>query len=217
MVDEINRFRLPQFIPDIGLPEQPFEERKVDSWEYRQGNTAFNFVNGRIQLNNQDLSRLISENLTHLATAYWTQIARRLQEYRQWALAHIQDPDQLAIFAAMVQALLSKLGGRLKKKYDEKIDGIAFQLEEGQLLLNGINVNAFLEMAKRNPTQKAKIFLKGLKNRLGVMLTNRMGNPSYEKIRSTVHDLFEQIDAELVKPPVEPSILLLPARSVEGS
>ena len=208
MVD-IKNIRLPPVIPDIGLPEHFVDEHPAQGWEFKQGNTTFNFQNGRILMNNQDLSKLVSENLTHFAASYWTGVTRKLENYRQWALRRAGEPDALAVFAAMVQALMMKIGGRLKKKFDEKIDGIAFQLEDGQLLLNGVNIHAFLEMAKRHPTQKSKIFLKGLKNRLGVMLTNRQGNPNYEKIRSIVEQLWDEIDAELVKPPQ--GVIYLPA------
>ncbi len=150
-------------------------------------------------MNQQELSQLISENLTHLAASYWSDLAHRLEDYRRWAMGRVRDPEQLAIFAAVIHALLQKLGGRLKKKFDETVDGLAFSLEEGQLLLNGINVHAFIQMAQKNPTQKAKIFLKGLKNRLGILLSNRLGNPSYERIRDVAEELFSQIDVELAK------------------
>src|SRR5215470_4217985 len=156
MVD-IKNIRTPPLIPDIGLPEQFVEEGPPQGWEFRQGNTTFNFMNGRILMNQQDLSKLISENLTHLAASYWTGVTRRLENYRQWALRRIDDPEALAVFAAMVHALLTKIGTRLKKKFDEKIDGISFQLEEGQLLLNGVNIHAFIEMSRKHPTQKSKI------------------------------------------------------------
>ncbi|MFO1518513.1 MAG: hypothetical protein U1F57_02420 [bacterium] len=210
-MDEIKKVRIPTLIPEIPLPERQVQDRPADSWEFQNGNTHFNYVNGRILMNKQDLAKLISENLTHLTASYWTQISRRLEDYRQWALRHVSDVEQLAMFAAMVHALLTKIGGRLKKKFDEKIDGISFQLEEGQLLLNGINIHAFIEMAKRHPTQKAKIFLKGIKNRLGVMLSNRFGNPNYEKIRTTCEELFAEIDRELVRPAQE--IIYLPPKS----
>ena len=210
-MDEIKKLHLPPVIPEIKLPQQAAEERPFESWEFRSGGAVFDFKGGRLLLNKQDLAKHISENLTHLAASYWTQLSRRLENYRQWALRHVSDPEQLAVFAAMVHALLTKIGGRLKKKFDEKIDGIAFQLEEGQLLLNGINVHAFIAMARRHPTPKARIFLKGVKSRLGVMLSNRLGNPNYEKIRTIVEELFSQIDQELLRAPSE--VIYLPPKS----
>lgn len=208
---DIKNIQTPPLLPGVGIPERQYEERPFETWEFRRGNTAFNFLNGKILMNKQDLSKLISENLTHLSASYWTQIARRLDEYRQWALRHISDPEQLAVFAALVHAFLNKIGGRLKRKFDEKVDGISFHFEEGQLLLNGINIHAFVEMSRKHPTQKARIFLKGLKNRLGLMLSNRHGNPNYEKLHDVVEDLMHEIDRELSKPLTE--IILLPPKT----
>jgi hypothetical protein len=210
MVD-IKNIRIPPLIPEIGIPERYVEERPYETWEHREGNTTFNFLNGKILMNQQDLSKLISENVAHLAASYWTQVARKLENYRQWSLRHVNDPEQLSVFAALVQALLSKIARRLKKKFDEKMDGLSFHLEDGQLLLNGINVHAFIQMAQKHPTQKAKIFLKGLKNRLGLMLSNRFGNPNYEKIRESVEELFAQIDLELAKPAND--VIFLPPKT----
>lgn len=199
MVD-IKKVQTPPITRGLEIPDEKIEERPSETWEFRRGSLTFNFMDGKILMNQQDLSKLISENLKNLGTAYWTQVARRIEEYRQWVLRHISDPEQLAAFAAMVYALLNKIEGRVKKKYDETIDGVAFYLESGQLLLNGINVSAFVQMAGKHPTKKAKVFLKGLKNRLSLMLSNRFGNPNYERIRSVVEELSSEIDKELAKP-----------------
>ncbi len=207
-MNDLKKITLPPIIPKINIPEQQVEEKQPESLLYQFDGIEFDYSGGRLLMNRQEISRLISDNLTHFPASYWSNVAYHLENYRKFVMKRIQEPDQLAIFSALVQTLLHKLSGRLKRKLDETVDALTFSVEDGQLLLNGINVNAFLEMAKQNPTQKAKIFLKGLKNRLGIMLTNRLGNPNYEKIRSIAHDLFDQIDQELGKPP--PGIILLP-------
>lgn len=209
---DIKKIITPPKIPDVKIPDRQIEEDPgFQGWNFRDTGSNFDFKGNRILLNNQDLSKLISENLSHLGASYWAQMARKLENYRQWAMRHVQDPEQLAIFAALVHAFLTKIGGRLKRKFDETIDGLSFHYEEGQLLLNGINVNAFLEMARRNPTQKAKIFLKGIKNRMGLMLSNRLSNVNYEKMRAIVEKLSAEIDVELAKNVEE--VIYLPPKS----
>lgn len=211
---DIKKIITPPQVPDVKIPDRQIEEDPgFQGWNFRDTGTDFNFKNGRILLNNQDLSKFISENLSHLGASYWAQTARKLENYRQWAMRHVQDPEQLAVFAALVHAFLSKIGGRLKRKFDETVDGLSFHYEGDQLLLNGINVNAFVEMAKRNPTAKARIFLKGLKNRLGLMLSNRLSNLNYEKMRGIVEALCAQIDEELSKKVEE--VIYLPPKSRE--
>ncbi len=209
---DIKKIINPPVVPEIHVPDRQIEEQpEFQGWKFQDGNASFDFKGGRILLNQQDLSKLISENLAHLGASYWSQTARKLENYRQWAMKHVSDPEQLAVFAALVHAFLGKIGGRLKRKFDETIDGLAFHYEDGQLLLNGINVNAFIEMARRNPTRKAKIFLKGLKNRMGLMLSNRLSNLNYEKIRGVIEELYSQIDEELSKGMEE--VIYLPPRS----
>lgn len=209
---DIKKIINPPQIPDIKIPDRQIEEHPgFKGWEFNDAGSVFNFKGGKILLNNQDLSKLISENLSHLGASYWAQTARKLENYRQWAMRHVEDPEQLAVFAALIHAFMGKIGGRLKRKFDETIDGLAFHYEEGQLMLNGINVHAFVSMARRNPTKKAKIFLKGLKNRMGLMLSNRLSNLNYEKMRSIVEDLTAQIDEELAKGTEE--IIYLPPKT----
>lgn len=197
---DIKKIINPPEVSQIDIPERQIEEQGVfKGWEFTTDNSTFDFKGGRILLNKQDLSKFISENISHLGASYWAQTARKLENYRQWAMRHVSDPEQLAVFAALVQAFLAKIGGRLKRKFDETIDGLSFHFEDDQLLLNGINVNAFIEMSRRNPSPKAKIFLKGLKNRMGIMLSNRLSNMNYEKMRGVVEELYNQIDEELSK------------------
>ncbi len=210
-MDEIRQVKIPSVLPELQVTEHEVQERPFENWEYRSGNIRFNFLQGKILIDGQDFSRFISAKLTHLPVSYWTQIARRLASYRQWALKHAVDPEQMALFAALVHAFLTKISGRLKKKFDETMDGMSFQLEEGELLLNGINVHAFVQMTRRHPTPRAKIFLKGLKSRLLLMLSNRFGNPNYEKIREVVEALVQQIDEELLKPSNE--VICLPEKT----
>jgi hypothetical protein len=131
-----------------------------------------------------------------------------LARYRDWATLTVDDAEALGKFSALVHAFLTKIFGRIKKKFDETIDGVSFHLEDGQLLLNGINVNAFLDMAKKHRTEKGKVFLKGLRNRLAVLQSNRSGNPNYEKIRETVDRLAAAIEKELAN--YAPIIIQLP-------
>ncbi len=198
-MDEIKNIRTPNLIPQTEIPDRDIRDDHAESWEYKTGDLTFNFRAGKIYLNKQDLAKVIAENLSQLSTTYWNQIAQRLELYRRWALSRTRDPEQLAVFAALLQGLLGALARRLKRKLDETVDGVSFRVEGGALYINGINVHAFIEMARKNPNPKTKIFLKGLKNRLGVILANRFGNINYEKIRAIVEELWIEIDHELEK------------------
>lgn len=195
---EIRDIRVPPRIDSLPLPEREIGRRPAQDWRFTIQGQKFDFQGGKILLNNQNLAQLIGENLTHLSAQYWTTLSRRLARYRDWATLHVDDPDALAKFSALMHAFLTKIFGRIKKKFDETMDGVSFHLEDGQLLLNGVNVNAFLEMAKKHRTEKGRIFLKGMRNRLAILQSNRGGNSNYEKIRETVERLSAAIEKELL-------------------
>ncbi len=211
-MDEIKNIRTPPLVPQTDIGDREVGGEAQETWEFKTGDLNFNFRAGKIYLNKQDLAQAIAENLTQLSTTYWNQIAQRLELYRRWALSRTRDPEQLALFAALIQGLLGALARRLKRKLDETVDGMSFRVEAGALYINGINVHAFIEMARKNPNPKTKIFLKGLKNRLGIILANRFGNMNYEKIRAIVEELWIEIDQELAKS-VEEVLYLPPASS----
>lgn len=211
---EIKNIRVPPKVDTPDLPEQRARGRSTpqESWAFEVQGQKFNFKDNKILLNGQNLSELIGENLSHLNANYWTTLSRRLAQYRDWATINIEDPEALSTFLPMVQAFLTNILGRVKKKFDETVEGVSFHLEDGQLLLNGINVHAFLEMVRKRRREKKRrsakgmVFLKGLKNRLEIL--QRSGNSNYEKIRNTVNQLVFEIDRELHE--VDPDVIPLP-------
>ncbi len=214
---DVKNIRVPPRIDQLPLPERETGGAPRRGWLLEIQGQRFDFKNGAILLNGQNLAQLIGENLTHLGADYWTAISKRLAQYRDWATVSVDEPESLGKFLALVHAFLTKIYGRIKKKFDETIDGVSFHLEDGQLLLNGVNVHAFLKMAKKRRTEKGRIFLKGLRNRLAVLQSNRTGNPSYEKIRETIDQLAVAIEKELEQ--YAPRVIELPPpgpRQIEG-
>ena len=207
-MSEIRNIRVPPRIDKLPLSEQEDRRGLSKGFKFKAEGQEFDFKNGKLLLNRQNLAQHLSENLTHLSASYWTNLSRRLAMYRDWASMTVDDPEALGKFLALVHAFLTKIFTRIKKKFDETIDGVSFHLEDGQLLINGINVHSCLEMLRRRRTKKGRIFLKGLRGRLVVLQSNRSGNPSYEKIRETVDRLSAEIDAELER---TPEVIPLPA------
>src|SRR5436190_10659763 len=171
-MDEIKNIRIPPRIDSLPLPERETGRPPPKGWQFEVQGQKFDFQGGKILLNGQNLAQLISDNLTHLGANYWTTLSKRLAQYRDYATVSVDDPESLGQFFALLHAFLTKIYGRIKKKFDETIDGVSFHLEDVQLLLNGVNVHAFIRMAKKKRTDKARIFLKELRNRLAVLQSN---------------------------------------------
>ncbi len=203
---------IPKITPQVD--QLPLSEREKhpqkQGWKFSIEGQNFDFKNGKILLNQQNLAQHIKDNLSHLGAQYWTAVARRLGKYRDWAAVNGTDPEEISQLFGLISAFLTKIYGRVKKKFDETEEGIGFVLDEdGQFLLNGVNVGACLKMVKRFPKRReARIFLKGLRRRLAILQENRSGKASYEKVRETVTRLANEIDQVLGQE--ESSVISLP-------
>jgi hypothetical protein len=206
-MSEIGKIRIPPRIDRLPLAEKEIGRETPKGWNFEVEGQKFEFIQGKLHLNGQDLAKHIAENLTHLSANYWTTLSKRLALYRDWATMSVEDTEALGKFLALIHAYLTQIYGRIKRKFDETIDGVSFRLEDGQLFINGINVHSCLKMAKRQQTRKGWVFLKGIRARLAVLQSNRTGNTSYEKIRATVDRLAEAIDAEVK---AHPTVIELP-------
>lgn len=174
----------------------------------------WSFSRGKIVWNGQDVGKLIDKS-HGLPTAALSKLAHDLNLFRNYTLRRTSkkrkkkvggeivieeyDPTgELGKLSALVDAYIAKIMRALKRKYDETADGLSCTLDEnGQLIINGMNVHSFIDMAGNYPSKKALLFLKGLKGRLAVILGNRSGNPSYDRLREVITDLSGTIDEEL--------------------
>lgn len=174
------------------------------------------FKNGQILFKGQDVGKLL-EQAGKKPTAFWSSLAAELEVFRNYyirkkgkkrkrkvqgkVVVELVDPSgELGRLSALVDAYIGKIMRLIKRKYDETADGLSYCLDDdGQLTLNGMNVNAFIDMARRYPSDKARKFLKGLKNRLGIILSNKSHNPNYDKIKEATDSLFNEIDQEIEK------------------
>lgn len=200
--------------PPISIGERPVRPFVPDRdlTVYRDG-LRWTFSEGKVCLNGHDVNRLINENPQDVS--YWMGLAEGLYEYRKRVSAAVRQVDQFARFEAVIEALLGKILGRLKKVYDQKMSGLSWSLENGQLILNGINIRSFLALYRLRKTDKAKRFLKGLRGKLSVLLENRRESPDYERIRDLVEELHQEINEELSADSEAPhsSRRLLPERT----
>lgn len=183
------------------VPERPYVPDR-DLTFHRDG-VRWTFSSGKIQIDGLEVNRLINDNPENVG--FFMGIAEGLNEYRKRILSAKRQSDQIAKFEAMVEGLLGKLFGKLKKFYDQKMSGLSWTLQNGQLILNGINIRSFLALYRVRKTDKAKKFLKGLRAKLGTLLENRRESPDYERIREIIQSLYQEIDYELSQGEEDPA------------
>ena len=178
-------------LSEEGSP-RPFLDR--DLTVYRNG-VRWSFEGGRVLIDGYDASLIVTHDPSDATS--WMGLAEGLTEYRKRVSCLDREKNQFLKFEAAIESLLAKILGRLKKVYDQKISGISWNLENGQLILNGINIRSFLALYRLRKTDKAVRFLRGLKQKLALILENRQESPDNERIHDVVEDLYREIEDEL--------------------
>ena len=200
------RGRVGRPVTPAGTPSLPPPDRDLS---YYEEGMRWNFSRGKILLDGLDVNELVSGSDVEVSS--WLGIAGGLDNYRKKILASARPQDQFTRFEAVIEALLGKIFGRVKRVYDQKTTGLRWSLEEGQLILNGINVRSLLALYRVRKTEKARKFLEGLRDKLALLLQN----PAGEKIREMVQDLHAELVEELREPAARGGRALPPGRPLD--
>lgn len=167
---------------------------------------GIDFAGGRMVLNGQEMSDVIRgmvENQPSTLAALASQIEdykkKRLRRRNQLVaknpqLAKKEDEELGKLFAAC-DAHIEQIGRHIQRRFNQTRDGFAVEFDEdGQLIMNGMNIHALIERSRTDATEKSRLFLKGIRRRLELMLANKSGTPAFEKIRDVVEILTKDID-----------------------
>lgn len=141
------------------------------------------------------IEEILLKNPLHLA-----KIAEELEKYRDEILKQKKEQsDRRHTALALCQAYLLEISEKLKNQYDQSQTGIyVFFDYEGQLLLNGININFLIEQCKDHKlNESSRIFLRGIQKKLFTISENRTHSSVYEKNWETVSRLLNEIDSVL--------------------
>jgi hypothetical protein len=159
----------------------------------REANEQWSFKDGHIFLNNEDVEDMLDS--AHDDVSFQSAVSEAVSEYRDFVWKN--GNGHFAKFAARADAIQSKILSNMKRIYDEKTCGIRLTLGDGAWLFNNINIRALLAMYHIRPTEKARRFLSGLKSKLGLILVNRNGSPSYERVNNLIRSLYNEVENAL--------------------
>ena len=162
------------------------------------------YNNGKILYDGQDALKAITEAaisnpqlLSHIASElekFKKDTLKRTKKLFFKNKSELSDAE-VATILAICDAYITKISELIKNRYDETKDGLSVHFDEnGQLLLNGINIHAFVHNSRNHQTDKSQLFLKGIKNRLEFVLKNKTNNRNYDRLRSVILELIEEIN-----------------------
>lgn len=165
------------------------------------------FEENHIYLNGDDVNKIINESSDDITSL--TGLSAGLDQYRQHVWSN--NGKSLAKYNGTVNALLEKILGRLGNVYYGLVGGIRYEYSDGDLWINDINVRAVLNLYRIRPTRKARCYLAGLKNKLGLILSSQSDRAHSNGIESEAERLLGEISETLEHVTPNDSYISLPS------
>jgi hypothetical protein len=170
--------------------------RPLDSkLSYRRGGQEWTYEGGRILLDTCDVQGLISDGNTPISSLIG--IASGLSDYKKRVKASAKRPLGVTKFLGLVDALIEISMGKVKGRYDDKVTGLQWNFEDGELIINGVNVHQILLRFCELRTPPLRKFLEGLRTKVEMLLANHGGAVKNESARQTLLAIKRKMDREL--------------------
>lgn len=100
-----------------------------------------------------------------------------------FTFTHAVDPDTMISLCEMYLGLIAE---KLKARYERTQSGLDVEVDEdGQLILNGINVTLLILKCQRHLTSASRVYLKGIGLRLNLL----MGNSGHRSVQDKLFDI----------------------------
>lgn len=181
---------------------------KIKSPPLQPGEARMEFVNRQILMDGKEVGKFIKDTSME-NPALLSKIASELEKFKKRCLKKRKkkfrlfskqpeeeyDEEQLSVIFALCDAYIARVSELIKKRYEETKDGLSLIFDdEGNLILNGMNIHALVQQCEENPNPKSITFLKGIKARLELVLETKVNSRNYEHIHEVILKLFEKID-----------------------
>jgi len=168
----------------------------------------FSYQDNRLYFQDKDLGAFIRQNLANHPVIF-AKLASELEFYRKKQEQHRQKllknnrlssktDAQIEHVLALCEAYLARLADLVQNRYASLSTGCEVECdEEGQLILNGIDVKAVLQNYRDTRNPNAHVYLQGLARRLYFVLGQTHKNRLYSRLQDTISDLYQDIICEL--------------------
>lgn len=163
------------------------------------------FEDQHIYFNDEEVNGLVNENANN--AGFLSGISTLLDGYRNnvWQRGGRSNIH----FNGTVAALQGKIVGRLGSLYDGLESGIRFEMTDGKLWLNNVDVTALINLYRLRPTPHAHAYLRGIRDKLALILSRRSDSHRYDGVHGEVDRVFAEIEAVLGNPPAGDPYLLV--------
>ena len=180
-----------------------FENKNQSSRQLSFQSTSFSFESRKILFQKRDFGRYLAQikgDSSALNAA-----ANQLEAFRRKSLKEAFDKrrrralttseeEALGQLMALCETYLARISQLLQRSFVGTETGCQlFMDEDGQVLLNGLNVQKAIERYQEYPNPKSRLFLKGLWQRLQKV----RHNPSFMLRHYHLQDVLSHLDGEM--------------------
>jgi hypothetical protein len=181
---------------DLPLDHQlTFRPHHDEKWSYEEN---------RIFLDDVDVREIVGEGANDVAVLCG--VSQGLCEYQQHVWG--KGGKAFAKFNGTVSSLQDTIAGRLGSIYEDMTGGVRFECHGDDFWVNNVNVRSVLSLYRLKPTEKARCYLLGLKDKLGLILSRQQSSTRYDGVRDRARQLFLEIDAALEFVPADAPLRL---------
>ncbi len=182
---------------DLPLDHQlTFSPQKDERWSFRDDSRLF--------INDADVGELVGENGNDIGLLCG--ISQGLSVYKDHVWS--RGGKGLSKFNGVVTSLQGNILGRLSGIYDGITGGVRFEFSGDDFWLNNVNISSVLKLYRIKPTDKARRYLMGLRQKLGLILSGQQSSTRYDGIHARATLLFGEISAALEYLPADAPLCL---------
>lgn len=193
---------------ESNIQNQDLLRKPIPNGHLEATENDFSYENNRLSFQGKDLSTFIKEN-ARSNPAVFSQIAKELEMFRQKKDKELrkkfvknsvtnESEEEISHILALCEAHLARLAELMQNRYANLSTGCELEFDvNGQLILNGVNVQVALERYRDTRHPNARLYLQGLAQRLYYVLGQTHKNRTYSRLQGTLTHLYQDIVSEL--------------------
>lgn len=210
MIDNINKFhrispRRGRYSPKVDSHTRPLLDRLLTFAPHPDEEWTFDEEKRRIFVNGEDIGRFIGDLRNDIG--FLCGCSEALEEYRRFVWG--RGGKGKAVFNGIMKSLQDKIHCHLISIYDDLTGGVHFESDGKEFWINNVNVGSVLKLYRLRPTEKARLYLLGLRDKLGLILARQRSSTRYDGIYEQALKLIEEIRITLECVPADVATRLL--------
>ena len=162
----------------------------------------------RIYIDDEDVGEVIGKAANDVGVL--CSVSQGLHDYQQHVWG--KGGKAFAKFNGAVASLQDTISIRLGSIYEDMTGGVRFECHGGDFWVNNVNVRSVLNLYRLRPTDKARRYLMGFLQKLGLILSRQRSSTRYDGVREPARQLSLEIEAALEFVPPDAPLCLTDGR-----